>query len=244
VDSAGGTAPPRPSLRCMVSPSPDVPASTPAFLRRRADAVRTVVRRAVLRHRRVVSAVLAAAAVLAALRAVAPPPPETVTVLAAARDLPSGTVVGADDLVPVELPPDAVPDGVASAAEATGRTVAAPVRRGEPITDVRLVGEPLVAGYPGSVAVPVRIPDAGAVDLIRVGDRIDLVATDPTGSSGGSIVADDVPVVALPQGVDESGLGGSGALGGRLVVVAADPGDAQEVATAAVRGYLSVTFSG
>jgi Flp pilus assembly protein CpaB len=220
----------------MVSPS----------IRERADAARTVVRRTVLRHRRVVSALFAAAAVLAGLRTVAPPPPETVTVLAAARDLPSGTVVGADDLVPVEFPPDAVPDGAASAAEATGRTVAAPVRRGEPITDVRLVGEPLIAGYPGTVAVPVRIPDAGAVDLIRVGDRIDLVATDssPDASASAQVVADDVPVVALPRGVSESGLGGSGALGGRLVVVAAPAEDAENLAGAAVRGYLSVTVSG
>jgi Flp pilus assembly protein CpaB len=217
-------------------------------LRDRADAVRTVVRRQLLRRRRTLSAVCAAAAVLAGLHAVAPPPPETVSVLAAARDLPSGTVIGPDDLVPVDLPAAAVPDSAVSAVEATGRTVAAPVRRGETVTDVRLVGESLVAAHPGAVAVPVRIPDAGVVDLLRVGDVIDLVATDTAGAPGaspeGTVVADDVSVVALPQDVTAAGLAGSGPLGGRLVVIAADARDAEKIAGRAVRSYLTVTFSG
>ena len=57
--------------------------------------------------------------------------------------------------------------------------LAGPVRAGEPLTDVRLVGASLAAAYPGAVAVPVRLPDAGMAALLRVGDRIDLVAADP-----------------------------------------------------------------
>ena len=44
---------------------------------------------------------------------------------------------------------------------------------------MRLVGPALTAGYAGLVAVPVRLPDAGTVDLLEVGDRVDLVAADP-----------------------------------------------------------------
>jgi hypothetical protein len=51
------------------------------------------VRRTFLWHRRLVAAVLAAAAVAAGLTVVRPPPVETVTVVAAARDLPGGTRV-------------------------------------------------------------------------------------------------------------------------------------------------------
>ena len=48
-----------------------------------------------------------------------------------------------------------------------GRVLAAPVRRGEPITDVRLVGPSLLgATTAGLVAVPVRIADAGRVRQI------------------------------------------------------------------------------
>src|SRR4051812_6237238 len=57
----------------------------------------------------------------------------------AARDLAPGTVVGSGEVTLRELPPQMVPDGAArSPAVVVGRTLAAPVRRGEPLTDVRL----------------------------------------------------------------------------------------------------------
>ena len=76
--------------------------------------------------------------------------------------------------------------------------LAAPLRQGEPVTDVRLVGPSLTEGYDGLVAVPVRLPDAGAVSLLQVGDQIDLVATDPEAATARTLAA-DVPVVALPS---------------------------------------------
>lgn len=208
----------------------------------RVDAARLAVRRGVLRRRRLLSALCAVAAVLAVVRAVTPPPPETVTVIAAARDLPSGTVLAADDLLRLTLPDSAVPDGAVASSDAVGRTVAAPVRRGEPLTDARLVGPGLLAGYPGLVAVPVRVPDAGAVALLRVGDRIDLVVADPAGGRSGR-VADDVPVVALPAASDSAGAGLTAGQGGRLVVVAAPEAEAAEIAESAVRGFVSLTLS-
>ena len=88
-----------------------------------------------------------------------------------------------------------MPDGLARAA--VGRTLAAPLRRGEPVTDVRLVGPELTDGTPGLTAVPVRLPDAAMVALLEVGDLIDLIATDPQGS-GATVVAAGVPVLAIP----------------------------------------------
>src|SRR5689334_11538882 len=99
------------------------------------------VRRAVLRRRRLLAAVLLAIAVAAGLRVVAAPAPVTVAVLAAGRDLPAGTLLEGDDLTRVALPPGGVPDGATTGlGDAVGRTLAAPLRRGEPLTDVRLVG--------------------------------------------------------------------------------------------------------
>ena len=154
-----------------------------APLRTRLSPARAAVRRAVLRRRRLLSALFAAAAVLAGVRAVAPAPPATESVLTAAHDLPSGTVLGPGDLVTRQLPAGSAPDGLATGNDVVGRTVAAPLRRGEPVTDVRLVGPSLLDGYPGLVAVPVRIPDTGAAALLEVGDRVDLMATDPTGTA-------------------------------------------------------------
>lgn len=211
----------------------------------RADlaAARRAVRRRVLRHRRLLAALCVGGAVLAGLRAVAPPPPATVTVLVAARDLPAGAVLDGDDLVVTAFRPGSAPDGAAARGDAVGRTLAAPLRRGEPVTDVRLVAPSLLQGYPGLVAVPVRIPDPGAVDLLRVGDRVDLLVTETDGSSAQPL-ADDVPVLALPRDDASPGPVGAGVVSGRLVVFGTSPELAGPVSAAAIRGCLVLALSG
>src|SRR5690349_6837789 len=144
---------------------------------RRLVALLLPVRRAVLARRRLLAALLTAVAVAAGLHAATAPPPAEVAVTVAARDLPSGAVLTDADLRTVGFAPGSVPSG--AVAEAGGRTLAAPLRAGEPVTDVRLVGPALTEGYPGLAAVPVRLPDAGVAALLTVGDRIDLVAADP-----------------------------------------------------------------
>ena len=66
-------------------------------------------RRRVLRRRRLLAAVLTAVAVAAGLTATARPPAPTVTVVVAARDLPAGQVLSADDLARVAFAPVSVP---------------------------------------------------------------------------------------------------------------------------------------
>ena len=195
-------------------------------------------RRALLRRRRLLAAVLTGVAVAAGLRAVAAPPPATVAVLVAARDLPAGVELDADDLVVAEFAPGSAPDGVAD--DPGGRILAAPVRRGEPVTDVRLVGPQLTEGLADLTATPVRLPDAGMVGLLRVGDRIDLVAADPRGD-GAETVASDVPVLAIPS--EESGGPGTTGLPGRLVVVGVPPDEVGAVASAAVGSFVTFSWS-
>ncbi|MDO9495586.1 MAG: SAF domain-containing protein, partial [Nocardioides sp.] len=146
-------------------------------------------------------------------------------------------VLGADDLVPADFAPGSVPDDLA--ADAVGRTLAAPLRRGEPVTAVRLVGPLLTDGSPGLVATPVRLPDGGMVALLEVGDRIDLVAADPQ-TGGAEVVAVDLPVLALPRD-DASAASG---LPGRLVVVGASSDEVGDLAAAAVRAFVTFTWSG
>src|SRR4051812_31367650 len=179
-------------------------------MRRLAPILRPV-RRAVLARRRLLAALLTAVAVATGLHAATATPPAEVPVVVAARDLPSGTVLGDEDLRTVGFRPGSVPAGVAAAP--AGRTLAAPLRAGEPVTDVRLVGPSLIEGYPGLAAVPVRLPDAAMADLLAVGDRVDLVSADPQ-RSGATVVASGVPVLALPAGDGEVGAAG---LTGRLV---------------------------
>lgn len=195
------------------------------------------VRRAVLRRRRLLAVGLVVIAVVAGLRVAAPPPQPTTTVPVAAGDLPPGAVLEADDLRHVALPDDLVPAGVAD--DPVGHTLAAPVRDGEAITEVRLVGPALAASLPGTVAMPVRLSDADQAALLTVGDEVDLIATAPDGSTTSTVAADAV-VLALP----EPAATGSGALAGRVVVVAVPTSSAHAVTTATVTAFVTFTWSG
>lgn len=197
---------------------------------------RDEVLRAVARRRWLLAAGLAAAAVATGLPALAPTPAATTRVLAAARDLSAGTALRAEDLTPVDLPGAAVPDGaLTSSASLAGRLLAAPVRRGEPLTDVRVVGPGLLAavGDRDLVAVPVRLADPAAGALLRPGDRVDVLAAAPDGTSGSAdVVASGSPVLAVPSP--------AGDLDGALVLLAAPPAVAGRLAAAAVGSRLSV----
>jgi Flp pilus assembly protein CpaB len=161
-------------------------------------------------------------------------------VLTAARDLPAGVVVRADDLARSAFDPDTVPAGaVPDATAAVGRTTTGPVRAGEAITDARLLTASLLDGYPGLVAVPVRIGDPGAARLLRVGDHVDLLAADPQGATGAAVVGSDVPVLAIPrQGAEAPGL-----TNGALVVVGLGRDAARTVAQASVTSFISVVVT-
>ena len=203
--------------------------------RRIADTL-TEVRRRVLRRRRPIAALLVAGAVAATLHTLAPPPPATTAVRVAGRDLPAGHVLAAGDLVDAAVPSGVVPDGVVGTPE--GRVLAAPLRAGEAVTDVRLVGAGLAAAQPpGTVALPVRLADAGQATLLTVGDRLDLVATDPRARTAEPL-ASDVVVLALPDGRHA----GDDALPGRLVVVGLHSSDVYRVTAAAVAAYVTYTW--
>ena len=193
-------------------------------------------RRAVLGHRRLLAFVLTALAVLAALRSLSPPPSPSQAVPVAARDLAPGARLTAADLTTRDVPVGTAPAGTVRHPE--GRTLAGGVRRGEPITDVRLVGRSLAT--PGLSAVPVRLPDAAMASLLAPGDHVDLYATDPS-AGGTTSVARDVLVLAVPVEKDARNPVTS-SLGGRPVVVGVPPDSVTEVTDASVRLFLTVAF--
>lgn len=221
---------------------------------------RQEVRRAVAWHRGLLAGGLAAASVAFTIAALSPTPPRTELVLTAAHDLAAGAALTGPDLRALAVPPPAVPAGaLRPGAAVEGRLLAGPVRRGEPLTDVRLVGPSLLSalgtGVSPRVAVPVRIADAGSVGLVRPGDVIDVLAatgtrvaatplsagTDATANAGASVVARDVPVLTIPGANSEAGhdAGSEGA----LVVVATTPEVATRLAGAGADARLSLTMS-
>jgi hypothetical protein len=131
---------------------------------------------------------------------------------------------------------------VRDAAAAVGRTTTSPLRTGEPITDVRLLAGSLLAGYPGTVASPVRIGDPGAVALLQVGDRVDILAADPQGQTPPQLVAARAPVIALPQPGPADQMAQPGMTSGGLIVLAVPESTAADLAGAAVARYLSLVI--
>ena len=204
-------------------------------------------RRAVAWRRRLLSAGLAAGSVAFALQALAPPPPAGTDVVVAARDLAAGAVVSTGDLRVAHRPAGDVPSGaLTSTAAATGRPVSSAVRRGEVLTDVRLVGPAALRGLAdGTVAAPVRVVDAESAALLRPGDVVDLLAASatpdaPTGEA--RLVASGVRVLLAPRQQRSSLTAGLG--NGALLLVATSSSTAARLAAAAVTDRLSVVLRG
>ena len=213
--------------------------------RRRVRLARIGARLAGWPRRVVIGVLLVAAAVLAVRPDGAQVPAAAVGatehVVVAARDLAAGTELAAADLRIVSMPVGIVPSGASPrAAGLIGRIAAGAIRRGEALTDARVVGPGLTAGLgPGeSAAVPVRIADPDAAALVRVGDRVDVlgtpVAPDGTQATAGETVtvASAVRVLAVLRSRDPAD--------GVVLVVATGEAAARTLAGAAVRHRLTV----
>ena len=201
-----------------------------------AATVQRDLRRALARHRVLLSAGLAAGSVATGVTALAPAEAPTRTVVVAARDLTASAPLAGGDLRTVELPADRVPAGVLSAAApAVGRVVAGPVRAGEPLTDVRLLGAALLPAGP-EVATPVRVAERATAALVRPGDVVDVLSAAPDGGAAASVVS-AVRVLAVPLADGDPGEGA-------LLVLAATRSAAARLAAAAVTGRLSVVVHG
>jgi Flp pilus assembly protein CpaB len=189
------------------------------------------VKRAVARHRRGLAAIAAGLAVLSALSTLRPAPPDSDRVAVAAQDLRGGTRLTAADIGMVDLPPAAVPDGAyAPSDEPVGRLLAAPVRRGEPLTDAAVVGPGLASSLPsGQVLTSIQVAATTAL-LVRPGDLVDVIA----GGAGAvaEVVAGSATVIAVPRAGGDSQT--------RAVVLAVDETAALSVAQAALVAPLQV----
>ena len=160
-------------------------------------------------------------------------------VVVAARDLSPGTVVEASHLTQRLLPVDAIPDGAAKAPAAVlGRTLAAPVRRGEVLTDVRLTGPDLtrlISNNPEMVSVPLRLADPDVATLLHAGATVDVVTVGPQQGEP-VMLARGARVLAVLQSGSRTG-----ERDGKLVLVALDSVAATRVAATSISHDLTVT---
>jgi Flp pilus assembly protein CpaB len=153
--------------------------------------------------RRVAAGGLVVLAGIAALRS--NPQGDRVDVVVAARDLGSGTALTESDVRVEKRLATTVPEGsLTDPGQLPGATLASPTRRGEVLTDVRLLGSRLAESTagPGARIVPLHLADGALIDLVRVGDVVDVLAA-PTGEvqqpspAVSKVIATDAVVVLV-----------------------------------------------
>lgn len=233
-----------PPQRQHVTPSP-----------RTQGAGRRRLRRVLRRSRRPLAALLLACATGLVAMALVPRDDAVggVQVLVATDDLPAGSPVAAGSRA-ARLPSSAVPSGALAPADvgADGRAadarLAAPVRRGEVITDVRLSGGDLLASLaPGQVAVPVAVSSPLPDGLVVPGARVAVLAASPEGPplpaedddegapQPDGVLVRSATVLVVSSDPLTTGLLASGG-GGTAVVLALDDHAAARVAAATANG--------
>jgi Flp pilus assembly protein CpaB len=207
------------------------------------------VHRTLVRHRRLIAAVLLCAAAGTCVEALLPRGEPRTEVVSAAADLPAGTVLTGRDLEPLTLPAGAAPPGAAGDRSAfVGQRLAAPLRRGDVLTDTRLVGPGLLTGTaPGTVAVPLRPADASTVDLVAAGQQVDVVVSTGNGyetAAQSTVLARGLTVLyTSPAAGSGSGWPGSPDSPSGLVVVAASPADAAALAGSSSAGQVHLVLT-
>lgn len=170
----------------------------PTLLSRLSRVVRPDFARTVL-ARRVTAGLLVLLAAVAAWR----PDPESAPrdVVVALRDLGPGIRLTAEDIALRRLPAGTLPDGaLTTLAAVVGATLTGPSRRGEVLTDTRVLGSryaELSVG-PNARMVPLHLADAAVLGVIRPGDIVDVLGASSADSEARPrLLASDAVVVLV-----------------------------------------------
>lgn len=216
----------------------------PTVLQRVSTALRPDWARTAL-ARRVIAAILVLFAAVLAFRP--DPANDRTDVVVAVHDLPPGTILTGDDVRLEKRSTTILPDGARTmTGTVVGATVAGPVRRGEMLTDLRVLGPRLAESAAGRDAriVPVPLGDAATLDMIRAGDIVDILtvadhepgAPDATAPEPAVLATGAVVVLVSPKPVTK-GVGTQ-----RVVMVALPPQQANRVAATALVQAVTLTL--
>lgn len=220
---------PAPDSRALQPRLPDRLLSALGRYRRGGRRVRTI--------RRIAAVLLLVGAGVVATAGPSPGSAGGTAVAVVARDLPAGATLRASDLrsTAMRSPPDGAID---ARPPPTGRVLAGPIRRGEVLTDVRLLDASGPRPGPGRAAVPVRPDDPGTVALLTPGMRVAVIGVDRDGTA--RTLTDDAVVLWIPD--TESTATGTGG-GGRLVVLSVPQSVADAIAATAITGAIGLRFA-
>ena len=189
--------------------------------------------------RRIAAGMLVLLAAFAALR---PDPADAhAEVVVAAHDLIPGRPLTADDLRIEKRSAPSLPDGAQYDPKAViGATLAGPARRGEVLTDARILGSRLagLAAGPEARIVPLHLADAAVLDLIRTGDVVDVLGA-PSGDNDAAprLLAANAIVVLVSAKQKAAGAGND-----RVVLVALPGAAANALAGATLVQTVTLTI--
>ena len=197
-----------------------------------------------VRARRIAAGLLVVLAAVSSLR----PDPGGASrqVAVAAQDLAPGKTLTAADIRIEKRSAATLPDGTEISDRIVGATLAGPARRGEVLTDARVLGprlSGLTAGRDARV-VPLHLADSAVLDVVRPGDVVDVLGA-ATGATSGPdahprlLAANAVVVLVSP---DSTGSPVSRRPGGDRVVLVALPA-AAATALAGATLVQSVTLT-
>jgi hypothetical protein len=173
---------------------------------------------------------------LAGAAALRPDPAGAYTAVAVTvRDLRSGITVTADDVRLEKRSTATLPDGAhTELGPVVGATLAGPARRGEVLTDARILGSRLAGLTIGGDArvVPLQLADAAVLDLIRTGDVVDVLgagdhADGASAQARPRVIASNAVVVLVSAAAKALGANGD-----RVVLVALPTAAANSLAGA------------
>jgi pilus assembly protein CpaB len=189
--------------------------------------------------RRLAAGLLLVLAAVLAVAGVASPSVAGVPVVVARRDLVPGAAVGPDDVGVVPRPPAVVPVGaLRETGDVVGRRPVGPVRAGEVLTDVRLVGPDaarLAVGAVDAAGVPLRLADPAVAALVRPGALVDVVGGAGVGGGDGVVLATGARVLTVLPGEERTA-------SAPLVLVALPGPEAARVAAATVGQEVTLTL--
>jgi pilus assembly protein CpaB len=176
------------------------------------------------------------------------------SVVVAKVDIPLGTQVVAEQLMKVQYPANAVPDGSFDAVEkVVGRVLVSTVTSKEPITDFKLAAEGSAAGLSAVIpegyrAMTVKVDDViGVAGFIQPGAMVDVLTVIQPPDEGlhrnpiSKIVLQNVKVLASGQNMDKP-KNEREAESVRAVTLQVTPEQAEKLALAAVEGKLRLVM--
>ncbi|HUW77957.1 MAG TPA: RcpC/CpaB family pilus assembly protein [Candidatus Nanopelagicaceae bacterium] len=151
----------------------------------------------------------------------------SVKTLVASNEIVSGSVISPNDVILRDLPIHLIADGALhETSDAVGQIAVGAIRRGEVITDARVVAPSLLSDS-GLVAIAITLTDSANAQLVHAGDHVDVLASQSgavadDGSTPARVVASNVEVLSTttPE------------TGGGVVVLAVTQSDARAIAGA------------